>query len=280
MKFFSLTGVVSLALFSTTATAQLELPQPSPTASVSQRVGLTDVSIEYSSPAVNKRKIWGGLVPNDKPWRTGANASTKITFSRDVTIGGKAVPAGTYAVVSFPTAKGWTIALNSDTKTNGGPEYDPKKDVVRVTPKTSAIPHRERMTFVFSDTTESQTTLDLEWEKLRVSFPIVVDTKSHVDANIASALGGGWRMYSNAARYRLDNGGDLDEALRYVDTSIGIQSTWFNNWIKAQILFKKGAKDDAYKHVLLAKELGDKEPKGFFYKDAVEKALVEWKPKG
>jgi hypothetical protein len=280
MKNLSLIGVLSLALFSTTANAQLELPQPSPAATVSQRVGLTDISVEYSSPAVNKRKIWGGLVPYDKAWRTGANASTKITFSRDVSLGGKVVAAGTYSVVSFPTAKGFTVAFNSDPKTNGGPEYDAKKDVARVTAKTSAIPHRERMTFIFSDTTEGTTTLDLEWEKLRVSIPIVVDTKAHVDAAITTSLGGGWRMYSNAARYRLDNGGDLAEAMRYVDTSIGIQSTWFNNWIKAQILMKQGKKDEAYKHAQLAKELGDKEPKGFFYKDAVEKALVEWKPKG
>jgi hypothetical protein len=126
MKFPSLVGTLSFALFSTSALAQLDLPQPSPAATVSQRVGLTDISVEYSSPAVNKRKIWGGLVPFDKPWRTGANAATKITFSRDVTVGGKAVPAGTYSVVSCPTAKGWTIAFNSDPKTNGGADYDAK----------------------------------------------------------------------------------------------------------------------------------------------------------
>jgi len=280
MKHLSILAAALFALSSTDARAQLELPQPSPAATVSQRVGLVDVKVEYSSPAVKKRKIWGGLVPFDKPWRTGANASTKITFSKDVTVGGKPVPAGTYAIVSFPTAKGWSVALNSDANTNGGAEYDAKKDVARITPKTSAIPMRERMTFVFNDTTDSSTSLDLEWEKLRVSIPIVVDTKGHVDAAIAQATKSGWRPYASAARYRLENGGDLAEALGYVDTSIAIQPTWLNNWVKAQILAKQGKKDEAFKHAQVAKELGDKEPNGFFFKESVEKALVEWKPKG
>src|SRR5689334_1734859 len=96
----------TVALAAPSAWAQLELPAPSPAAKVMQRVGLTDISLEYSSPAVKGRKIWGELVPYDKVWRTGANASTKISFSRDVTFGGKPVPAGTYTLVTFPTATG------------------------------------------------------------------------------------------------------------------------------------------------------------------------------
>ncbi|HEY0714471.1 MAG TPA: DUF2911 domain-containing protein, partial [Polyangia bacterium] len=88
-----------------------ETPRPSPNAKVSQRVGFTDISVDYSSPGVKKRKVWGELVPLDKMWRTGANASTKVTFSKDVVIGDKPVPAGTYALLTIPGKKSWTLVL-------------------------------------------------------------------------------------------------------------------------------------------------------------------------
>jgi hypothetical protein len=148
--------------------------RPSPAAKVTQRVGLTDITVEYSSPAVKKRKIWGALVPFDKIWRTGANASTKLTFSKDVTIDSKSVPAGTYSLLTIPTAKSWTLIINKATDIGGSVDekYKQDQDVVRVTAKPKAGPLRERMTFIFSDTTDDATNLDLEWEKVRVTLPI------------------------------------------------------------------------------------------------------------
>jgi hypothetical protein len=263
----------------TSAQAQLELPAASPPAQVMLRVGLTDITVEYSSPAVNKRKVFGELVPWDKPWRTGANASTKITFSRDVTFGGKPVPAGTYAVVTLPTQKGWTVLLSRELLVfSGGRPYDKKDDVARAAGATSKVPHRERLTFLFSDTTASETVLDLEWAELRVSVPIVVDTTGHTHANIKSTLDNAWRAHASAARYIADNEKDYDTALRYIDTSIGIQSTWFNNWLKADFLAKKGSYQEAHKFAQLAWDLGNKDP-NFFYKSAVQQALVDWKGK-
>jgi hypothetical protein len=148
--------------------------RPSPGAKVTQRVGLTDVTVDYSSPGVKKRKIWGALVPFDKVWRTGANSSTKLTFSKDVTIDSKSIPAGTYSLLSIPTAKSWTLIINKATDIGGNVDekYKQDQDVLRVTAKPKASPHRERMTFIFSDTTDDSTSLDLEWEKVRVSLPI------------------------------------------------------------------------------------------------------------
>ncbi|MEW5849589.1 MAG: DUF2911 domain-containing protein [Myxococcota bacterium] len=261
------------------ALAQLELPQPSPGAKVSQRVGLTDISVDYSSPGVKGRKIWGELVPHDKPWRTGANASTKITFSRDVSFGGKPVPAGTYSLVTLPSASGWTVILSKELGLfSGGKPYDAKDDVVRVPAATSEIPMRERLTFIFSNTTDNSTSLDMEWEKLRVSVPITVDTAAQTQANIKSTLENAWRPHANAARYVAENNKDYDTALKYIDTSIGIQSTWFNNWIKADILAKKGKYAEARKYAQIAWDLGQKDP-NFFFKDQVAKALEEWKGK-
>jgi hypothetical protein len=269
-------AVAVVAGFASQARAQLELPQPSPKASVSQRVGLTDISVEYSSPGVKGRKIWGDLVPFDKPWRTGANAATKITFSKDVKLAGKAVPAGSYAIVTHPTAKGWTLALNKDLTIFAGGNYDAKNDLLRVPLTTAEIPHRERMTFIFSDTTNDNTRLDIEWEKLRLSVVIDADTKAQVTANIEGATSGAWRNHANAARYLAENGGDLNQALKYVDQSIAISSTWFNNWIRADILKRQGNVPEARKSAQVAWDLGQKD-KNFFFKSDVEKALKEWK---
>lgn len=271
------TCIVLLA--ASTAFAQLQLPAPSPAASVKQTVGLTEITVDYSSPAVKGRKIWGDLVPYEKPWRAGANAATKITFSRDVTFGGKNVAAGTYALVAHPTAKAWTVALSKDlTLWQGGKAYDAKDDVVRVSATTTAIPNRERLAFIFNNTTDTDTSLDLEWEKLRISVPVKTATSEQAQANIKSTLENAWRPHANAARYTAENTKDYATALSYADKSIDIESTWFNNWIKAEILAKMNNVPEARKHAQVAWDLGQKDP-NFFLKDAVSKGLASWKAK-
>jgi hypothetical protein len=261
------------------ASAQLELPAPSPSAKVMQEVGLTEVTVDYSSPAVKGRKIWGDLVPWDKMWRTGANQTTKITFSRDVTFGGKPVPAGTYALVSFPGQKEWAVVINKELGLfGGGKAYDANNDVARVTVTPTEIPNRERLTFLFSNTTDDQTSLDFEWEKLRVSVPIKTDTATHAQANIKSAVGGSASSLANAARYVAETSKDYPTALKYADSSIAIQSSWYNNWIKADILARSGKYAEARKFAQTAWDLGEKDP-NFFFKDQVAKALQDWKGK-
>ena len=149
-------------------------PAASPAAKVMAVVGTTEVTVEYSSPGVKKRKIWGELVPNGKPWRTGANSSTKVTFSQEVEVGGKSVPAGTYSLLTIPTPKSWTIILNKNTGIGGSIEekYKQEEDVARFTVTPTKIPARERLTFIISDASEEGATIDLEWEKVRVSIPI------------------------------------------------------------------------------------------------------------
>jgi Protein of unknown function (DUF2911) len=258
------------------AAQQLTLPAPSPAAMVKQTVGLTDITVEYSSPAVKKRKIWGALVPFDKAWRTGANAATKITFGKDVKIADKPVPAGSYAIVTIPTAKGWTLALNKDTTIwSAGKAYDEKQDFVRVPVTTAAIPNRERLTFLFNNTTDVDTSLELEWEKLKVIIPIKTDTEAQALASISSTLENAWRPHANAARYMAEKK-DFAKAVTYIDQSLAMQSHWYNNWIKADILYKSGKVGEARTFAQTAKTLGEKDP-NFFFKDDVEKALVEWK---
>ena len=167
-----------LPLTASSAFAQPELPRPSPSAKVSQVIGLTEITVDYSSPTAKGRTIWGGVVPYDQMWRTGANQATKITFSRDVTFGGKAVPAGTYALFTIPTKGAWTVILNKKADQTGtGRDYHADMDLVRFQIHPKAAPHRERLTFLFSDFTDDQGSLDLEWDKLRLSIPIKVATQ-------------------------------------------------------------------------------------------------------
>ncbi len=257
-----------------------ELPRPSPLGRVEQRVGLTDFSVVYSSPGVKGRKIWGELVPYDELWRTGANMATKLEASRDFTFGGTAVPAGAYALYTIPGKKRWTVLLNSKATSPGTRGYDEKNNVASVTVKPESAPMRERMTFLFSNTTDDATRLDLEWEKRRVSIPITVDTAAQVRANIDEALGEAWRPHFASARWLLDNHGDLETALGYVNTSIEIKPTWWNHWVKAQILVKQGRPADAIASAEQATNLGqgDEIFDGFF-KENVATAIADWKKK-
>jgi hypothetical protein len=275
----ALAGVL-LPLLASPAFAQPELPRPSPSAKVSQVIGLTEITVDYSSPAAKGRTIWGGVVPYDQMWRTGANQATKITFSRDVTFGGKAVPAGTYALFTIPTKGAWTVILNKKADQAGtGRDYHADLDLTRFQVHPKAAPHRERMTFLFSDFTDDQGALDLEWDKLRLSIPIKVATQEQAMANIAKGIDGAWRTYANAARYLADTKKDYDTALGYVDQSLSLKEDWFNLWIKATILAGKGKTKDAIVFGDKAYQLGQK-AEFFFLEPEIKKTLAEWKKKG
>jgi hypothetical protein len=184
---------------------RLALPDPSPHASVSQRVGLTDIAIDYHRPAVGKRKIWGALVPYDEPWRAGANENTTITFSSPVTVGGKQLAAGTYGLHTIPTAKTWTVALSTVSTAWGSFTYDPKEDAVRFTVTPTPAEHEESLEYRFENPTETSTTVVLHWEKLQIAFPITVDTKAVTLASVKGQLRGlqkfFWQPWNNAATW-------------------------------------------------------------------------------
>ncbi|MBK6640022.1 MAG: DUF2911 domain-containing protein [Bacteroidetes bacterium] len=168
-----------------TAIAQLQLPAPSPAAMVMQTAGLTEVTIEYSSPGVKGRSIFGSLVPYNELWRTGANSATKINFSKDVTIEGNKIPKGKYSLFTIPGATEFTVILNKDL-TASVDTYKKEEDVVRFMVKVKAIESRERLTFLFSNSSDSQTTVDMEWDKVRVSFNVMVDTDAQAKRKIST----------------------------------------------------------------------------------------------
>jgi hypothetical protein len=285
-------AIITLILIQS-ATAQLVLPQPSPKASVMQTVGLTEITIDYSSPAVKGRPIWGSLVPYNKPWRAGANSATKITFSKDVTITGVKVPKGSYSILMTPGTTEWTVHINKDA-TVSAEEHKPELDIVRI--KTASLStvtanpsiaadgaisvgtaqsFTERLSYSFTDFTNELVNVNMMWEYVKISFTVNVDTEKQATENIEKATSSIWNIYNNSARYYLDKK-DYDKALGYVNQSIANSDQWFNNWVKAQILSAQGKNEDAYVHAAKAKELGDKAGQGFFFKAEVEKALADW----
>ena len=276
----SLGAMAASLLFASSASAQLDLPRPSPQAKVSQVIGLTEITVDYASPAVKGRPIWGTLVPYDQMWRTGANSATKITFSKDVTFGGKPVPAGTYALMTIPSKGAWTVILNKKLDQSGtARDYKADQDFVRFQVQTKAAPHRERLAFLFSDFTDDKGSLDLEWDKLRVSIPIKVSTEEQALANIKKTLDGTSWTYAFAARYTSETKKDFDTALKYIDQSISLKEDWFNTWIKATIVAGMGKTKDAIALGEKAYALGQK-AEFFFLEAEVKKTLAEWKKKG
>ncbi|HVV48623.1 MAG TPA: DUF2911 domain-containing protein [Polyangia bacterium] len=261
------------------ARADLELPRPSPFAKVVQTVGLTDITVDYSSPGVKGRKIWGAVVPYDQMWRAGANNATKLTFSRDVTFAGKPVPAGSYAFFVIPTKGAWTVILNKKADQNGvGRDYKESEDLLRVQVTPKAAPFRERLAYLITDFTDDKASLDLEWDKLRLAIPITVGTSAQALANINNAIDNTWRTYANAARYMLENKKDYDTGMKYVDQSLALKEDWFNVWIKAELQAAKGDFKNARATGEHAYELGKKSPM-FFLEGEIKKTLEEWKKK-
>jgi hypothetical protein len=260
----------------------VELPRPSPTAKIVQNVGLTELSVEYSSPRVNGRKIWGGVVPYGEVWRAGANAATKISVGKNVVIAGTEVPAGSYALFVIPQKTGaWTLILSKKAEQPGAFAYKKEEDLLRAEIKPQPIPLRERLAYSFSDfANQNHVTLELEWEKVRLALPIQLHTDEQVAANLKTYQENQWVPYNTAARYMLEQKKDYDAGIDLVDKSIAVKEQWFNDWTKAQLLAAKGKFKDALALAQKADALGGQIPADrYFFKDDVKKALSEWKSK-
>ena len=238
-----------IAMMPTIADAQLKMPQTSPKASVSQTVGLTEISIDYHAPSVKGRVIWGEVVPFDSVWRTGANEATVISFSDDVTIEGKKLAAGKYALFTIPSKSGdWTIIFNKKHDLWGAYGYDKKEDVLRVNVKQSPHDMTETMMFAFGDVTINSVNVVMRWEKIKFSFKVQVETDKKVMAIIKDSIAANPNkasIYRQAAGYTMTSGLHLSDGLTWVNKAISIKEEDRSYWTKAQILAKLGKYNDA-----------------------------------
>jgi hypothetical protein len=274
-------GAALLALAAAGASAQqLNLPRPSPNAKVSQTIGVTEVSIQYSRPGVKGRTIWGDLVPYNEVWRTGANENTTITFNTPVKIGGKELPAGTYGLQTIPTTGDWTVILSKDADLWGAFNYKQEDDAVRLQATPRAAEFQERMGFEFDDLTDNSATVVMRWEKLAVPFKIEVDTSKAVMDQMKNAVR--WQTPYQAANYCIQNNTCLAEASRYLDSSIALDANFTNQRAKALLLAKnsdwKGAA--AYGDKALAAAKSAQQPPQASQVQDLEKQVAEWKKKG
>lgn len=271
-----LCSALVLMSYSMVAQAELSLPRPSPLAKVTQQVGVTDISVTYFSPGKRGRAIWGGLVPYGQLWRTGANGATVLSLSHDATIGGTKVKAGTYAIFSKPGQTSWWVMINTNYKTGGTRGYHEKNDVAKFEAKPQTSADRERLTFLFENTTENSTDLCLEWAGVKIAIPIQVDTKSYAAANIDAALKHGWRPYFEAARHYYSIA-DYKKARTYIDQALALHKNWWNSWLKAQIMGKQHKLLQALKHAKRAQKLGanDYVYKNFFAQ-VVAQSVASW----
>jgi len=232
------------------ADEKVEFPAASQHAVLKQRVGLTDIEVDYSRPNKNDRVIFGKVVPLDKIWRTGANQATRIKFSADVKLGDKPVPAGEYAIFTIPGANEWTIILSKDLKATAS-EYKQESDVARVTakPMIIGIP-AETFTIGFEDLRAGSATFYLEWDKTRVAMKLSTNDIEKVTRGIDAAMKSGQSLdanfYYSAASFYLDQNKDLPQAVKWIDQAIEKNpKAYFMQFKKAQILAKLGNKKEA-----------------------------------
>ncbi|MFI5143640.1 MAG: DUF2911 domain-containing protein [Thermoanaerobaculales bacterium] len=277
-------AVVAVALGSVAAPAlaQLDLPRPSPKATVVQTVGVTDVTIAYCRPSVRGRVIWGGLVPYDQVWRTGANEATTITFTDEVSIEGTALPAGTYGLFTIPGKDEWTVIFNKGAKQWGAYDYKQADDVLRVKVKPQAAAFAVVMTLSFPAVAIDSVTVALNWEKLEVPFTVHVATVPKVLAAarkaVAEAKPDDWRTPYRAAVFCLDNNVGLDEAKAWIDKSVAIKETMANLSAKARLLALQGQKADAIAMAKKAIQVGKAaDPKADT--STVDKLIADWEKK-
>ncbi|OGB68749.1 MAG: hypothetical protein A2Y94_07230 [Caldithrix sp. RBG_13_44_9] len=257
--------------------AQLTLPRISPKASVSQTVGITDITIEYCRPGVKGRVIWGELVPYNEPWRTGANEATIISFSSDVMVAGNKLAEGKYALVTIPTASEWTVIFSKQTDMWGAMGYKPEEDVLRIQVKPVPAEFTERMMFYFDNLTDNSADAVLQWEKIKVLFTIQVDVNGMVMEQAQKSIN--WRTPYQAANYAFENNLDLAQAQKWLELSKSMEKNFSNTALEARIMEKQGKKKEAVKVMEEAITMGKAMSQPPYNIADMEALLAKWKGK-
>jgi len=275
LKIFQLSIALFFIFLLSAVGQQIKTPRPSPDATVIQFVGVTEVKIDYSSPGVKGRKVWGELVPFGKIWRTGANEATTITFSDAVKVNGTELPAGTYGIHTIPNESEWEIIFSKDTKVDGSSNFNKDNEVLRIKAKPEEHHFMERMTFLFIDVTDNSVSVSLLWDKLKVSFKIETNTQELFLSNAREQLS--WSPTFQAAQYCLTSNTNLEEAYKWIEASCLISEVYWNTRVKAQIQNKLGMKNEAIASMEKAIEFGSKMESAPFDFDNMKKMLEDWK---
>lgn len=252
----------------------------SPACTVSQEIGISKVEVAFARPAVKGRKVWGGLVPFGQVWRAGANTATTLTFSHAVQVAGKTVPAGTYGFFAIPGEKTWTLILNRKAKQWGAYDYKQEEDLMRWEAQPQPGPFLEYLDYRVVPLDTSHATVELGWENLRVSFPVVFDTKAiywtHLEDTLKKAPDTDWVPWYQAAKYCQDQAIEPQKAQAWIEKSLKAGESFWNHETAARIHRDAKRMPEALAELQKAIDLSKgKAPKE--YTENLEKELAAWK---
>ena len=242
-----LLGLATMAMISFTQAQGLKTPSASTSQTVKQEFGLGTIELSYSRPNTKGRTIFGDLVPYKAVWRTGANNATTLTFSEEVMIGGKKIPAGKYGLLSIPDAKEWTIIITKQLDVTSPSAYKQDMDVVRVSTPVVAMPYAiESFMIFFENINSNSLELMIIWEKTAVSLPIKIDIDSKIMSQIDNLMNTDNKPYFNAAMYYMDNNKDLNKAAEWLEKATSQSPNAYWVWYqKARCLSLLGKKSEA-----------------------------------
>lgn len=264
--------------------AQVKTPAASPKATLTQTVGLTEVTVDYSRPSAKGRIVFGELVPFGRLWRTGANQNSMVTFSDDVVIDGKTLKKGKYAIFTTPKIESWEVVFYTDTENWGNPEkWDESKVALKTTVKPEFLNRNvETFTIAITNLDNDFAHLEMSWEKTVVAIKFEVPTKKAAMASIDKTLAGPASAdYFSAAQYYYQSNGDMKKALDYVNKSIELKGGdtpfWYNR-LKSQIQAKLGDKSGAIATAKVSMEAAEKAGNADYVKMNKD-SIAEWSKK-
>jgi hypothetical protein len=247
--FVLLCSFLSVGSLCHTQTVMLDLPLQSQHAVIMQRIGVTDITVNYHRPLANGRQIWGKLVPYGQVWRAGANENTIVTFTDPVTIEGQPLDKGTYGLHMIPSENQWTVIFSKMSTAWGSFSYKQDEDALRVTVKPQPAELHDALTYDFDDVKPDSAVVTLRWDKVAVPFKVEVKVNDIVQASIRRQIRGlnqyYWEGWDDAAGYFLASKTNLDEALKDENQSIQTEERFDNVMNKSRILEAMGRKDDA-----------------------------------
>ena len=290
MSVLSTTALCFLLTIPAMHAQDVDLPRKSPKASVSYTVGLTDVAIQYSSPAVNDREIWGKVVPYGEIWRAGANEATTISFSTDVILEGEELKKGTYSffIIPKPGDETWTVILNADTTLWGPYGYDKAKDVLRLELEPKMLNgSADRLTYSIHDQDINQGYIKLAWENLRLYLRFYTNAMEKAMHNIEYALANTdkekhWIIYAQGADFLKDYNEDLYKALEWAERSTEMHAHSWNYFVLASVQAELKEYDKAAASAIKAREVGMSNTSDQFFKaegKMIEQKIKEWQAK-
>lgn len=275
-----ITFILFVGLLSSFATAQIQVPQPSPSAKIEQQVGLTNVAVEYSRPGMRGRTIFGGLVPFGERWRTGANNNTTISFDTKVNIGGTELEKGTYAIYTIPKENEWEVIFYEDSKNWGLPQnWEEDKVALRTTAKVQEMPMTmETFTILIDELQSDSAALNFIWENTVATLDFDVPTDERAMASIQRVMNGpSAGDYFAAATYFHDEKKDLEQAYEWIKKAVEMsdeEAFWVvrrKALIEADMGKKKEAIETAKKSLAAAEKAGNKD-----YVKLNQKSIKEW----